>query len=115
MGTRIPDVVDLQALARTFALPRTNRVIAEVNENCLRLAVSVGTFPWHSHPNSDECFVVLEGELIVDFQQGQSTRLGPRDSLTVPAGVVHQTRAEGRTVNLCFERTDAATKFVVEG
>lgn len=88
-----------------------NFIVDEVNESCLRLAVFSGEFKWHYH-NSDELFIVLEGELMIDFQDGTTISLKPHDMVTVPAGTVHRTRANVRTVNLCFEHTDANTVIV---
>ena len=69
-------------------------------------------YPWHYHSRSDELFLVLEGELTVEFQDHEPITLKTNDTLVVPAGVVHKTEAHGRTVNLCFENTDADTQFV---
>ena len=89
-----------------------NMVINRVNESCLRLAVFDGEYPWHYHPSSDELFIVVEGCLDIDLEDGRELRLRPWDSVTIPAKTVHRTRAIGRTVNLCFEESGAATVFV---
>lgn len=91
-----------------------NSIIGTINESCLRLAVFTGTYPWHSHPDSDELFLVLEGELIIELHDKKSIVLAPNEYVTIPAGVLHRTRSEVRTVNLCFEHTDANTVFVEE-
>lgn len=89
-----------------------NFVVNTVNESCLRLAVFEGEYRWHFHPDSDELFIVLEGELIIDFEDSVTAILHPFEMLTVPKCVIHRTRASGRTVNLCFEHTQAETVFV---
>ena len=83
-----------------------------MNNHCIRVAVMQGEFRWHHHPRSDECFIVLEGELEIDLADGRTFRLKPGDAFTVPAGVVHRTRAQDRTVNLCFETRNAYTDVV---
>jgi mannose-6-phosphate isomerase-like protein (cupin superfamily) len=91
----------------------SNFVLDEVNDHCLRLAVMEDkVFPWHFHPDSDEFFVVLEGELTIEFRDDQPVRLGPGDTLKVAAGKIHRTIAAARTVNLCFESSAAETRFV---
>ncbi len=89
-----------------------NVVLNRVNNGCLRLAVMSGDYPWHSHPRSDELFLVVEGRLVIELADGRSVTLGPWQAMTVPAGTVHRTRAERRTVNLCFEELGAETVFV---
>ena len=106
------EVIDLVALSQGDSSEYENLVINRINQHCLRLAVFDGTYPWHHHPDSDEMFLVLQGCLIIDLPDGRQLRLGPGQAATVPAGMVHQTRTEGRTVNLCFEALAAATVFV---
>jgi len=71
-------------------------------------------YGWHYHPASDELFIVIDGCLVIDLAGGAELRLSPWNSVTIPAGTVHRTRAEGRTVNICFEKLAAETVFVDE-
>ena len=105
-------VVDLAAEAAAVTEPYRNQVMSQVNGSCLRLAVFEGAYRWHHHPTSDELFVVIEGELAIDLDDGTELRLGPWQAVTIPAGTVHRTRALGRTVNLCVEEVAAETVFV---
>jgi mannose-6-phosphate isomerase-like protein (cupin superfamily) len=73
-----------------------------------------GAYPWHRHPEADELFLVLEGKLIIEFKEHEAVMLQPFEIFTIPAGVIHRTRALQRTVNLCFEHTEAATEFINE-
>lgn len=82
-----------------------NFVVGEVNEHVVRAAVIDGDFHWHKHENCDELFLVVEGELLIDFEDRTETLL-PGDVYTVKANVLHRTRSNGRTVNLCFEKAD---------
>lgn len=91
-----------------------NVVINRVNESCLRLATFEGEYRWHLHPDSDELFVVVDGQLEIDLADGSALRLRSWDMVTIPAGVVHRTRAAGRTINLTFEHLGAGTTFVDE-
>jgi mannose-6-phosphate isomerase-like protein (cupin superfamily) len=105
-------VVDLQRENASVSDSYRNMVISRVNNHCLRLAVFEGEFRWHSHPTSDELFLVVEGCLSIDLADGRELRLAPWQSVTIPAKVVHRTRAIGRTVNLCFEELAAETIFL---
>ena len=106
------EVADLAAEGAAVTEPYRNMVISKVNQCCLRLAVFNEVYRWHEHPTSDELFIVIEGCLVIDLENGQELRLRPWQSVTIPAGTIHRTRAEGRTVNLCFEELAAETNFV---
>lgn len=80
--------------------------MAEVNDHVVRASVMSRDFHWHRHAGSDETFLVIEGELAIDFEGGTRT-LKPGQMLTVPKGILHRTRAVGRSVNLTFEHRDA--------
>jgi mannose-6-phosphate isomerase-like protein (cupin superfamily) len=106
------EVVNLAAEGAAITEAYRNLVAFKVNQHCLRLAAFDGMYPWHSHPASDELFLVVEGALIIELDDGRRLRLGPWQAATVPAGVVHRTLTEGRTVNLCFEALAADTVFL---
>jgi mannose-6-phosphate isomerase-like protein (cupin superfamily) len=105
-------VVDVLAEAAAVTDDYRNQVLSKVNTSCLRLAVVSGQYPWHKHPRSDELFLVVEGQLEIEVDGGEILHLGPWQSAVVPAGVIHRTRAVGRTVNLCFEDLAADTQFL---
>jgi mannose-6-phosphate isomerase-like protein (cupin superfamily) len=105
-------VIDLSQEAEAVTEEYRNQVLNQVNDSCVRLAVFQGRYRWHVHPASDELFVVLEGAIIIELQDGASLRVGPLQAATVPAGVVHRTIGVGRTVNLCFEKAQAETVFL---
>jgi len=107
-------VVDLRQAATSVAQAYKNFVLLDVNDHCLRMAVMEGEFRWHHHPRSDECFLVLEGELEIDLTGGETIHLRPGQAYVLPAGVIHRTRSRGRCVNLCFENHGAYTDVVFE-
>ena len=105
-------VVDLKAESAMVTESYRNMVINRVNDSCMRLSVFEGDYRWHYHAKSDELFIVIEGLLAIDLEDGRELRLGPWQSVTIPAKTVHRTRAIGRTVNVCFEELAAETVFV---
>ena len=70
------------------------RVIAEMNDYQFKLVKIQGEFVWHDHKDTDEVFVVLEGEMEIGFRDGDVT-LRKGDLYVVPKGVEHITRAKG--------------------
>ena len=68
-------------------------------------------FGWHRHPDSDETFLCVDGELVIEFEDGE-VAVAPGQLVTVPADTLHRTRpGAARSVNLTFERKDATTLF----
>jgi mannose-6-phosphate isomerase-like protein (cupin superfamily) len=68
------------------------RVIAEMNDYQFKLVKLEGEFVWHDHPDTDEVFIVLDGEMEIGFRDGSVTvRKG--ELFVVPRGVEHITRA----------------------
>ena len=84
--------------------PWFNQTLTTVNDSVVRLGIIEGDFHWHKHDGEDEFFLVLEGKLLLDFEDRESAALTAHQGYTVPKGVVHRTRApEGRTVIVMVE------------
>ncbi|WP_447752220.1 cupin domain-containing protein [Pseudomonas nicosulfuronedens] len=69
------------------------RVIAEMNDYQFKVVKLLGDFVWHSHADTDEAFIVLAGELRIDFRDGPLT-LRAGELYVVPRGVEHKPYAE---------------------
>lgn len=107
-----PHPIDPLRLGAAVTDAYRNESLGPVNDHEIRLSVMTHAFPWHRHPDSDETFMVLEGELVIEFEADQVT-LKPGELLTVRRGVLHRTRpGKARSVNLTFERVGATTEFV---
>ena len=104
-------IADPLQISRLVRKDYSNVSLGEVNDHEIRLSVMTEQFRWHRHPSSDETFLGVEGELVIEFEAGE-LRLAPGQLLTVPAGIRHRTRPGGRrSVNLTFEKKDAETIF----
>ncbi|MBC2692401.1 MULTISPECIES: cupin domain-containing protein [Pseudomonas] len=69
------------------------RVIAEMNDYQFKVVKLLGDFIWHDHQDTDETFIVLDGQLRIDFRDGQVlVRQG--EMYVVPKGVEHKPYAE---------------------
>jgi len=107
---KLPEIVTLAAEVSSGA-PYDNRQIARVNDHVVRISVMTQPYRWHAHPNSDEVFLVIEGGLEIEFEEG-ALRLGPGQMVTVPRGRRHRTRPVGdRSVNITFEAAGAESIF----
>ena len=68
------------------------KVIAEMNNYQFKLARLEGEFVWHQHDDTDETFIVLEGELSIDLESGPVV-LRAGEMLVIPKGMCHRPHA----------------------
>jgi len=69
------------------------KIVAQMNDYHFKVAKVEGEFIWHDHPETDEVFVVLKGQLEIQFRDG-SVSLGEGEMFVVPKGVEHKPVAE---------------------
>jgi mannose-6-phosphate isomerase-like protein (cupin superfamily) len=92
-------------LARKLALIGDTwqpRVVAELNDYQVKLVRIEGDFIWHNHPETDEMFLVISGELRLDFRDGAVT-LHAGEMFVVPKGVEHKPFAREEVQMLLIE------------
>lgn len=75
------------------------RVLAQVNDQYIKVAKAQGEFPWHSHEHEDEMFLVLRGCLRIgrSAEDGGPVDVLPGEFFVVPRGVRHNTSAAEET------------------
>ncbi len=78
------------------------KVVAELNEYQFKLVKIKGEFVWHSHTDTDEAFIVLEGEMSIELRDGR-VDLKPQEMYVVPKGVEHKPVASGECRILLVE------------
>lgn len=76
--------------------------LASVNDYDVKVARFEGEFVRHSHPETDELFIVLEGRVTIGLANGD-VELGPFDAFTVPRGVEHCPRSPDGAVVMLLE------------
>ena len=81
------------------------RIAAQLNGQDLRLVKVQGLFPWHSHVDADEMFLVWKGRFRVEFRDRIVT-LDPGQFIVVPRGVEHRTGADEEAEVLIFEPSE---------
>ena len=65
------------------------RIIAKMNDFHFKLVKIQGEFIWHSHPDTDEVFIVIKGEMRIEFRDFH-TKLSEGELCVVPRGVEHK-------------------------
>lgn len=84
-----PEQIDLAAVLATFDEPWSPMTVSLMNDYDVRVVKTHGEFTRHSHPDTDEFFLVLKGSLTIRMDAGDVT-LGPGQMYVVPRGVQHQ-------------------------
>lgn len=78
------------------------KIIAQLNDYHLKLAKVHGEFVWHDHPETDEVFIVVKGQLEILFRDG-SVLLKEGEMFVVPKGMEHKPVAENECHVLLIE------------
>ena len=99
------EVVDLAQKFGGFSDHWRPRVAAQLNGQDVRLVKVQGVFPWHSHAEAEEMFLVWKGRFRVEFRDRVET-LEPGQFIVVPRGVEHSTAADEEAEVMIFEPSE---------
>ena len=99
------EVVDLEQKFGGFSDHWRPRVAAQLNGQDVRLVKVQGVFPWHSHADAEEMFLVWKGRFRVEFRNRIET-LDPGQFIVVPRGVEHRTAADEEAEVMIFEPSE---------
>ena len=94
--------INLREKFAAFSDQWSPRVVAEMNDYQLKLAKLEGEFVWHDHPHTDEVFLVIDGEMVIEFRDGAVT-LSAGEMFVVPKGVEHRPAAPNECHVLLIE------------
>ncbi|WP_432734602.1 cupin domain-containing protein [Maridesulfovibrio sp. FT414] len=83
------DAINFKDKLAKFSEHWSPRVIAEMNDYQFKLAKLQGEFVWHDHKDTDETFIVLEGQLAIEFEDGR-VELSAGEMFVVPRGLSHR-------------------------
>jgi mannose-6-phosphate isomerase-like protein (cupin superfamily) len=84
----LDEPVDLAQKLSTFDEHFQPRIVGYYNDNKIQVGKIKGEFVWHSHPETDDFFLVLKGRLTIKLRDGD-VELGEGDLFVVPRGVEH--------------------------
>ncbi|QBB71126.1 cupin domain-containing protein [Pseudolysobacter antarcticus] len=79
------------------------RVVAELDDNYVKVAKLHGIFGWHAHADEDELFMVLQGHLRIEME-AESVELDIGEIFVVPKGVRHNPIANDECLVMLIER-----------
>lgn len=85
--------INLQGKLSRFSEHWSPKIIAQMNDYHFKIAKVQGEFVWHDHPETDEVFIVLKGQLQIQFRDG-SVLLNEGEMFVVKKGVEHKPVAE---------------------
>lgn len=88
------ECVDLMAAAEALQEYWSPKVVAQVNDQYVKVAKLHGHLAWHSHEQEDELFYVLRGHLRIEYEEGRTVHLGPGSIHVVRKGLLHNPVAE---------------------
>jgi len=98
-------MIDVINLTKKFSLISEQwdpKIIAQLNDYHLKIAKIEGEFVWHSHPETDEMFLVVAGELNIHLRD-RTLRLQPGELCVIPKGVEHKPATKGECQILMVE------------
>jgi mannose-6-phosphate isomerase-like protein (cupin superfamily) len=101
----LQDPIDLKGKLALFHDHWAPRTVAVFNGHDVMVVKVIGEFHWHAHADTDDFFLVLDGELQIDLPE-RTVTLGPGQMFVVPAGVQHRPRAARETQLLLIEPTN---------
>jgi len=106
--------INLKDKLSMFSEHWSPKVIAEMNDYQFKLVKIQGDFVWHNHTDTDEVFIVIEGEMKIEFEN-ENVELGEGDMYVVPKGVEHKPSAERECKVLLVEPRDVVNTGNTEG
>ncbi|MEL6436983.1 MAG: cupin domain-containing protein [Pseudomonadota bacterium] len=98
------DVINLAEKLTQFSDHWSPKIVGSFNGHDLMVVKAQGAFNWHSHPDTDDFFMVLDGEITIKMRDGD-VRLGKGEVFVVPQGVEHCPVAENEVHLLLIEPT----------
>lgn len=101
------DRIDLTEKLAQFDTHWDPHVVADYNGNDVMVVKFAGEFPFHKHDETDDFFLILSGEVVMDYAD-RSVTLGAGDLCVVPRGTVHRPRAATEATVLLIEPAGVA-------
>ncbi len=91
----------------------TLKPIATLNNYGINLVQIEGEYPFHHH-NGKEFFLILKGEIVIDFKGQEPIVLHEGEGLLIEEGIIHRSRSAKKSIALVFEARDLTYKMEEE-
>lgn len=88
------ECIDLDTAFATITEHWSPKVVAQVNDQYVKLAKIKGEFTWHSHEHEDELFFIVRGKLDMHYEGGKVLELKQGSLHVVPRATQHKPVAE---------------------
>lgn len=96
------DPVNIGAMLARFSEQWAPMKIAKLNDYDVKIVKVQGDFTWHSHADTDELFLVIDGELTLQMRDGD-VHIRPGELYVVPRVIEHCPRSDVETAMLLIE------------
>jgi mannose-6-phosphate isomerase-like protein (cupin superfamily) len=96
------NAINLEDKLAQFSEHWSPRTVTQFNGHDVMVVKSLGEFNWHKHDDTDDFFLVLKGNLVIELRD-RKVHLGPGDLFVVPKGVEHRPVAEEEVHILLIE------------
>ena len=100
------DQINKVNLSEKLALFDTHwdpKIVAQYNNNDVMVVKFAGEFPFHKHDDTDDFFLIIEGEVTLDIEGQDSLVMGPGELCVIPKNAVHRPRATSEAKVLLIE------------
>ncbi|MDN5926258.1 MAG: cupin domain-containing protein [Hyphomicrobiales bacterium] len=98
----MPKAVNLANKLSLFSEHWSPKIVTTYNDNDIMVVKFEGEFPMHKHPDTDDFFLVIDGHVTIETEQG-NVELRPGELYVVPKGVMHRPIARGEAKVLLIE------------
>ena len=102
LESEIMEKINIKSKLKTFSDLWSPKVIAEMNDYQFKLVKIKDDFIWHSHEDTDEVFIVLEGSMHIEFND-ETVKLSEGELLVVPKGTKHRPFAQEEATIMLIE------------
>ena len=94
--------INLKEKLSMFSEHWSPKIVAEMNDYHIKLVKIKGDFVWHNHEDTDEVFIVIEGNMKIEFEK-KTVELNEGEMYVVPKGVNHKPFAESECKIMIIE------------
>jgi mannose-6-phosphate isomerase-like protein (cupin superfamily) len=96
------EVIDIESKFNLINEYWSPNLLGEVNDSCVKIAKFKNSFDWHSHPEEDEMFLIIKGEITIHLRD-KDLHLKPGQCVIISRGVEHKPVAQAEAWVMMFE------------